>query len=617
MGGKTYADLENFQDIYPYGVCFDVFIQPFTDSDGDPIPYSENNWVFLKRIFIREKAENAKQYRIEIENLKYGRYYVKLKPFSTAPESTLDTIRLTCSGEDSVSNTSATINGNNVRLKGEFSGQPTNKLMKDSINYDEYKRIVSSESGAPLRITTISEVVNPDTISKPSNYVGVAVAGVRVKASDRISTAPEMSFFVSEGRKVRNLLQYGVQQATTTQNTIIDTTIDYSTINEIVNGVTRVRNLDTKLEGTVTNISNNRPITTISFSPKDRFIIYNYEASNYFPDIYVDWLINPEGGLGAVIDGDNDIDYDSIVKARRFVRENEFYWDGVLSEVENFSDKVTKDASLSLLYPFSPNGLFGLTTEDEDRLPIAVFNASNILKDSFEESVLPWQESQINQVVVVFTDGTDNQKPLTAVVARTDALVAKQVKLNSLSIDAPSISNPEQAKKVAGVTLNSKRYQDKIVKFKTATQGLFLAPGEAIIVQHSATEYDYDLSGYVTEVGVYDVTTQTQRVLLSRQPSNLITSNYKATIHLQETNTVLDNLSFSVVQVSGLYYLDIVNLPSPISLYDPVVIGRTVIEDKVYRIQNLAISENGEISISAVLWSNKLFDFSDIDFKFQ
>ena len=617
MGGKNHADLENFQDIYPYGVCFDVFIQPLTDIDGDPIPYSENNWVFLKRIFIREKSENAKQFRIEIENLKYGRYYVKLKPFSTAPDSTSDTLKLDCSGEDAVYSTSANINGNIVRLKGEFSGQPTSKMMRDSINFDEFKRIVSSESGAPLRITTISEVVNPDTISKPSNYAGVAVVGVRVKASDRVSTAPEMSFFVSEGRKIRNLLHYGVQQATTTQSTIIDTTIDYSTINEIGNGTTKVRNLDTKLEGTVTGITNNRPVTTIPFSPKDRFIIYNYEASNYFPDIYVDWLINPEGGLGAVIDGDNDIDYDSIVKARRFVKENEFYWDGVLSEVENFSAKVTKDASLSLLYPFSPNGLFGLTTEDEDRLPIAVFNASNILKDSFEESVLPWQESQINQVVVVFTDGTDNQKPLTAVVARTDALVAKQVKLNSITIEAPSISNPEQAQKVAGVTLNSKRYQDKIVKFKTATQGLFLAPGEAILVQHTATEYDYDISGYVTEVGVYDITTQTQRILLSRQPSNLITSDYKATIQLQETNTVLENLTFTLVQENSFYYLDIEDLPSPISLYDPVVIGRAVIEDKVYRIQNLAISENGEISISAVLWSNKLFDFSDLDFKFQ
>lgn len=617
MGGKNHADLENFEDIYPYGVCFDVFIQPLTDIDGDPIPYSENNWVFLKRIFIREKSENAKQFRIEIENLKYGRYYVKLKPFSTAPDSTSDTLKLDCSGEDAVYSTSANINGNIVRLKGEFSGQPTTRMMRESINFDEFKRIVSSESGAPLRITTISEVVNPDTISKPSNYVGVAVVGVRVKASDRVSTAPEMSFFVSEGRKIRNLLQYGVQQATTTQSTIIDTTIDYSTINEIVNGTTKVRNLDTKSEGTVTGIANNRPDTTISFSPKDRFIMYNYAASNYFPDIYVDWLINPEGGLGAVIDGDNDIDYDSIVKARRFVKENEFYWDGVLSEVENFSAKVTKDASLSLLYPFSPNGLFGLTTEDEDRLPIAVFNASNILKDSFEESVLPWQESQINQVVVVFTDGTDNQKPLTAVVARTDALVAKQVKLNSITIEAPSISNPEQAKKVAGVTLNSKRYQDKIVKFKTATQGLFLAPGEAILVQHTATEYDYDISGYVTEVGVYDITTQTQRILLSRQPSNLITSDYKVTIQLQETNTVLENLTFTLVLENGFYYLDIENLPSPISLYDPVVIGRAVIEDKVYRIQNLAISENGEISISAVLWSNKLFDFSDLDFKFQ
>ena len=105
--------------------------------------------------------------------------------------------------------------------------------------------------------------------------------------------------------------------------------------------------------------------------------------------------------------------------------------------------------------------------------------------------------------------------------------------------------------------------------------------------------------------------------MLSRQPSNLITSDYKATIQLQETNTVLENLTFTLVLENGFYYLDIENLPSPISLYDPVVIGRAVIEDKVYRIQNLAISENGEISISAVLWSNKLFDFSDIDFQFQ
>jgi len=181
MGGKNHADLENFDDIYPYGVCFDVFIQPLTDIDGDPIPYSENNWVFLKRIFIREKSENAKQFRIEIENLKYGRYYVKLKPFSTAPDSTSDTLKLDCSGEDAVYSTSANINGNIVRLKGEFSGQPTNRMMRDSINFDEFKRIVSSESGAPLRITTISEVVNPDTISKPSNYAGVAVVGVKVK----------------------------------------------------------------------------------------------------------------------------------------------------------------------------------------------------------------------------------------------------------------------------------------------------------------------------------------------------------------------------------------------------------------------------------------------------
>jgi hypothetical protein len=617
MGGKTQADVANFEDIFPYGIAFDVYIQPLTNEEGEPIAFSEGNWQFLKTIFIREKSENAKQFKFEIRNLPYGRYYVKLKPYTTAPSSTSNTIKLSCTGENAEITTPYTLRGKNVGLRGEFSSQPSNQDMAKTINYDEEKRIVSSESGAPIRITTVSEVVIPSEISKIANYKGVAIVGVKIKASDRISSSPEVSFFVSEGRKIRNHLHYGTQQSLTPSNQITDTTVDYSEIPELTIGQTKVRNLDTKQEGGVTALSNNRITAGITLNPKDRYIVFNYAASNYFPDIYVDWLINPEGGLGAVIDGDEDIDYPSIVETRKFVRENGFFWDGVISETESLSSKVTQEAGLSLLYPYSPNGLFGLTMENEDRLPIAVFNSSNILKDSFEESVLPWQDTSVNQVIVVYTDGTDNQRPATAVIARTQELDNGWEKLNSITIQAPSITNPEQAKTVAGVTLNSKRLQDRNIRFRTATQGLFLSPGEAILVQHQTTEFSYELSGYVTETEDYDTLGQTQRVLLSRYPSPFITSDYRATIQLQTTGEVITDLPFTLEQVGGKTYMNLSELPSPVSLYDPVVVGRDMIENKVYRIQSLSISESGEISIDAVIWSDKLFDFTNLEFIFQ
>jgi hypothetical protein len=617
MGGKTQADVANFEDIFPYGVAFDVFIQPLTNEEGEPIAFSEGNWQLLKTIFIREKSENARQFKFEIRNLPYGRYYVKLKPYTTAPNSTPNTIKLSCTGENAEITTPYTLRGKNVGLKGEFSSQPSNRDMAKTINYDEEKRIVSSESGAPIRITTVSEVVIPSEISKIANYKGVAIVGVKIKASDRISSSPEVSFFVSEGRKIRNHLHYGTQQSLTPSNQITDTTVDYSEIPELTIGQTKVRNLDTKQEGGVTALFNNRITAGIALNPKDRYIVFNYAASNYFPDIYVDWLINPEGGLGAVIDGDEDIDYPSIVETRKFVRENGFFWDGVISETESLSSKVTQEAGLSLLYPYSPNGLFGLTMENEDRLPIAVFNSSNILKDSFEESVLPWQDTSVNQVIVVYTDGTDNQRPATAIIARTQELDNGWEKLNSITIQAPSITNPEQAKTVAGVTLNSKRLQDRNIRFRTATQGLFLSPGEAILVQHQTTEFSYELSGYVTETEDYDTLGQTQRVLLSRYPSPFITFDYRATIQLQTTGEVITDLPFTLEQLGGKTYMNLSGLPSPVSLYDPVVVGRDMIENKVYRIQSLSISESGEISIDAVIWSDKLFDFTNLEFIYQ
>lgn len=495
-------------------------------------------------------------------------------------------------------------------------GQDEISFMDETLRENYDKRVASSDQGAPFKLLTVSETTYPEQVGADTTYSGICVLGAEIRTSDRMTASPDLSMFVNEGRVIRNYIASGVHQGEVGQR-ITNFADDFS-IPEIVGGVTFAYNLDTtgiNQVGTTENANNlNTPL--VDFRPGDRYVLFNLMSSNYFPDIYVDMLINPEGGLGGLINAEDFIDFDSIVEANKFVKESNFFYDGVITDQEQFASWATEAAALSRLVPAKIEGRFGLVIE-KPNLPVeAIFNESNIIKDSYEEEYVPWQENSVNQVVLTYTNGADIQRPITAVTARTPALNSGSERLVTYNIEGLSVSNTAQAISVAATVLNSKRLQVKAVRFSTALQGLFLKPGSRIIVQHQINEFDFEVSGYVTNINAFDEINKTQSFLLSRSyvaPADV--GDYRATIQLQSNGEVYENLEFTIEQISGTPYIKFADqsIPSTISIGDPVMISRVTTEDRNYRVQSVSRDSESAISINAIYWTEEIFNYDDIE----
>ena len=137
-----------------------------------------------------------------------------------------------------------------------------------------------------------------------------------------------------------------------------------------------------------------------------------------------------------------------------------------------------------------------------------------------------------------------------------------------------------------------------------------------MIVQHQINEFDFETSGYVTTLKPYDDVNRTQRFLLSRSylaPAEV--ANYRATVQLQSNGEVYENLEFSIVQEEGVQYMKFADqsIPSTLSVGDPVMISRISTENRHYRVQNISRDTDSKISITAINWTEKIFDYDDVE----
>ena len=644
-------------------------MQPLEDENGVQIAPDDSKWKDLRYFFIRDKSEKPKNYSISIGNLPYKKWYVRCVPHLEKPASIssddvvrLDTngnietitafsglpdsftVKLNTSDENEIdipgehtgangkfnvvktgvdSNTNVTLPYPVIRSefqhilagKGDLSGSRT-KFIRETLRESYDKRVASSDSGAPMKLLTVSEITYPEQVGADITYKGMCVLGAKIRTSDRMTSSPDLSLFMSEGRVIRNHLSAGIHQgdAGGTLKNLAESFI----IPEVVPSVTFAYNLETGAINQITSIENANEVNTpgVYWNTGDRYVLFNVESSNYFPDIYVDFLINPDGGLGGLIDPEEFIDYESIVEANRFVKENNFFFDGVVDSEKEFAAWATEEAALSRLVPAKIDGKFGLVVE-KPNIPVeAIFNESNIIKDTYEEEYIPWQENSVNQVVLTYTNGADLQRPVTAVTARTPALNTGGEKLVSYSIDAHSISDTAQAVNIAATMLNSKRLQNKAVKFSTALQGLYLRPGSRIIVQHQINEFDFETSGYVTAIKPFDAVANTQSFLLSRNfvaPAEV--GNYRVTVQLQSNGEVYENIQFTIVQEDGRQYMRFADqsIPSTLSVGDPIMVSRISTENRDYRVQNISRDEESKISITAINWTEEIFNYDNVE----
>ncbi len=225
----------------------------------------------------------------------------------------------------------------------------------------------------------------------------------------------------------------------------------------------------------------------------DTFVVYRMGSSNYFPDCYVDRLINPVSGLGLYISEDQFIDYPSIVAARRWCKVNNFYFDGRVGG-GTFESWAIQTAPASLLFATEIRGRYGLLIQDDGR-PTYLFNDSNC---DYAEPGIPSEGQLTNTLLVGYQDRGGRAKQLK--VQTTAASTGAEVEVVK-TISAPGATSRNQVIKVGQVALKSLRLQSSTCTITTdIAVGLYCQQGDIVRTQHRAIEYADELSGFVLSI---------------------------------------------------------------------------------------------------------------------
>jgi hypothetical protein len=219
-------------------------------------------------------------------------------------------------------------------------------------------------------------------------------------------------------------------------------------------------------------------------------IIYQWGSSSYFPDLFVDRLINPISGLGNSVNADYFIDYKSIVDSRKFCIENKFFYDGVIAE-GSFEEWAVATAPASLLYPTLIEGKYALLPQ-RDASPSYLFTDANSIE--FRESDTPYSTSKASVVLVKYQNNLGRERQ---VRISTQAASSGEEEENVRTIDAQGVTSRDQAIKIGQVALKSLRLQTKSCEIKTdVASGLYTRQGDIVRSQHVQIQYCNESSGF-------------------------------------------------------------------------------------------------------------------------
>lgn len=572
---------------------FDLYVKP--EPSGTEIK--------LCRFAIESKSTSNLRRVLKIRNMPYGKYTVSIK--------SVDFAQLQIEGnnnayllDDSGNFVDYVFSGYVVTMEGGVFAS-----VFDGLNPGD-KTQWGNQGNAPATITSYNEIVYSTSLgqSRVVSYPGLPYAAFIANASNQLQGNPNVKFLLTLGRNQMRVHIWSGTATATNANTLIDTVrgIGSTQVGNII------RNLDKRTQSVISSIDSvNGLIATfdeIAWDKGDRWISFIINASSFFPDIYVDTLSNPDGGLGNFIDADYFIDYDSICDSLAFCRANGFFWDGTISAPIPWAQWATKESMGSLLFPSRINGKFALLPEIQ-RNPVALFNASNVW-DFTEEFA---EKQELNTVVVSYKDGSDAKFKTASVTIMTDDAYNGIVSITEESVNLDSVTNQAQAIKVGQVYLKTRLLQDRAISFKTGLQGSYLQPGDLIICQHVITQFNRECSGFALE-STFDIDHYIVK-LSADVELGIDPSKYSCAVFHLESGQVQNNLTVYSVDTGAsgvkLYIYGSnqpILAPSENRTGDYITIGENLTENRIYKISVVDPQPDGSVGITAVLWLEQMLN---------
>jgi hypothetical protein len=314
-------------------------------------------------------------------------------------------------------------------------------------------------------------------------------------------------------------------------------------------------------------------------------------ASSYAPDIFLDTIIDGVDGIGrfAKVSG---IDLQALALAKRFCQRNQLFMDGVIAEQAPWRQFWAEVAPFSLL----ELGRIGGKETLLPAVPIdnagniqrlvaitALFNAGNILEDSYKEEFMDYGSNVQDVIATVIFRGTErdgffprNDSVDVALAGVTEASAVRQT--FNLS---QFVTNRSQAILFGKLLCNQRRHIRKVVEFKTFPTDSVLSPGAYIYVDVGQAQWN----------GIYSGAVQQGGALNTPIAGSVPNGTY---------NVLLYKAGQPVQQLSGIAVSN--NTAAALASYDGwlFALGTPVKAKRVFRITEVQMDEEGEVSVKAL-----------------
>ena len=340
------------------------------------------------------------------------------------------------------------------------------------------------------------------------------------------------------------------------------------------------------------------------------------DSTSYAPDIFVDTLLDKVNGVGNFIEPAN-IDLDSLALAKSFCINNnlpksddtaggvQMFMDGIIADAGSWREFWINVAPFSLLELARKNGkdtlvpalpvnssgkaTFGNGTPVEVEIS-ALFTAGNILEGSYKEEFLDYGTSTEDLIAsVVYREF--NEKEMFNRNRTVDVRLAgvdNQAVRETFDL-SQFVTQREQAILFAKLLCNQRRHIKKGIEFRTLPSEAGLEPGVFIYVDVGLKTWDKYSSGIVMENG------ELNSPLNDHQ--DIGTANFNFLLYQPLTGEVESKSSVSVTT-----FPDKTSTASSLSSYQGwmFVMGVEKPDKRVFRVTELAIEGDGELSVKAV-----------------
>jgi hypothetical protein len=361
-------------------------------------------------------------------------------------------------------------------------------------------------------------------------------------------------------------------------------------------GLANVRNLSVL-------VNKGKRVRNISVSSKS-FPDQPDGASCFAPDIFLDTILDGVNGIGQYLDANltasnvqalvqDRVDIPGLALAKSFCNKNKYYMDGVIADKTSWRSFWSEVAPYSLLelariggketlIPAVPTAADGSRTRNISIS--ALFNQGNILEGSYKEEFLDYGDSAQDIIATIVYRDQSGSQPFPRNTSVTVQLIDTVESIASRrTFDLSNfVTNRNQAIDYAKLMVQQQRHSRRAIEFQTFPVEAPMAPGSYIYVQVDDNSWDNIQSGSVLDDGSINIPFSGEAV----------NGTFPTLIYEPGKPPVKRSIAYANGQSSTL-----AAYAGTGALF---VLGSEVSSKRVFRVVEVAMGEEGEVSVKAV-----------------